>query len=320
MFEVDGIQSVTQSTDLDTPSFRGYDGPAVASPSKSGTTDEDRHLFSVGSTSDTEYPNIFPSKGQWAKTATFQRFVNNFHQELHQHIARPLLRALGVAANEELRGTGEWSDDILETWHSGVYNQLSLLKYEMQSKDESGVPDHTDDSTITLLMFRRPGLEMQDRRSRIHAPLPQFENDGHRNFGRLREHERYIPVPAHQDPAAVLILAGDFLEAWTHGAVKATRHRVRTKLRADEENYARYSIADFVCPERGHTIPHHLGWTFDSERHGYRYGGETIDEHMRARVKGYRRGVPEEERAADSDSQDSGEDSDAEDELDEASP
>ncbi|EUC26695.1 hypothetical protein COCCADRAFT_10506 [Bipolaris zeicola 26-R-13] len=186
--------------------------------------------FDIGPSCDTQFPNQWPSE---VDIPGFETWVTAYFDKSYQ-IALDLLGALEFAFDMP---QGSFVKKC-----AGHASELRLNHYPAISTDtlEIGTTrriwPHTDFGLITLLaQDDNGGLEIQD---------PNQPGE-------------FLPVMRNH-PSELVVNAGDCLERWTNGIIKAGLHQVTTpshvKQKKGEMLPARHSVAFFLKAARGASV------------------------------------------------------------------
>lgn len=169
------------------------------------------------------------------------------------------LTVAGMAILDAIgRGLGPDPGFLVDRCRSQDLSTMRLLHYPgprpgSATNDPAnvGISAHTDFECITLISQTAPGLELRDPDGNWHdAPV---------------------------GPDTIVVLAGDMLERWTNGAIRATGHRVRSATRQ------RFSVVLFFAVDDGVTIsPADL---YMAAGDAPRYAPISQAEHSRARLR-----------------------------------
>lgn len=187
---------------------------------------------------------------RWPDLQGFQGIVESAWAELTD-VGMAILEAIG-------RGLGPEPRFLVEHCSSQDLSTMRLLHYPGPKPGSAandpatvGISAHTDFECITLISQTAPGLELRDTDGSWHdAPV---------------------------GPDSIIVLAGDMLERWTNGAIRATGHRVRS---ATEQ---RFSVVLFFAVDDGLEVApaDHYMRAGESPR----YAPVTQARHSRARLK-----------------------------------
>jgi len=158
---------------------------------------------------------------RWPDVPGFRHIVEQAWTEL-TGVGMAILAAIG-------RGLGSDPAFLVERCNSQDLSTMRLLHYPGRNPGSAatdpenvGISAHTDFECITLISQTAPGLELRDPHGNWHdAPV---------------------------GPDSIVVLAGDMLERWTNGAIRATGHRVRG---ATER---RFSVVLFFAVNDGITV------------------------------------------------------------------
>jgi isopenicillin N synthase-like dioxygenase len=168
------------------------------------------------------------------------------------------LTVAGMAILEAIgHGLGPDPGFLVNRCSSQDLSTMRLLHYPGQRPGSAandpanvGISAHTDFECITLISQTAPGLELRDPDGNWHD------------------------APVGTD--SIVVLAGDMLERWTNGAIRATGHRVRS---ATEQ---RFSVVLFFAVDDGVTIS--PAGLYMVAGDAPRYAPITQAEHSRARL------------------------------------
>jgi isopenicillin N synthase-like dioxygenase len=162
----------------------------------------------------------------WPATANgniLRRTLESYFAEM-QRVSDALHCALALSLGKP----ANFIEDALAPYVDGVLRAQRYQRDERAEDTEPAMAAHKDLGTTTLLLSDAPGLQFQPRNS-----------------------DDWVDVIVPE--GALVVNLGEFFEIWTHGAWRATPHRVSASAREGRTSLAFFSNQSIPLPLDGST-------------------------------------------------------------------